>query len=63
MDRRENPIVQAIRYSVEAGKLRAYVRKNGEGLEGFLRLADRNSNFSSHCLTEWVAARRGGADA
>lgn len=43
-------IEQAIMHGAEAGKLRAYVRENGGGLAGLLRLADRHSTASARAL-------------
>lgn len=45
-------ILRAIRAGAEAGKLRAYVRKNGgdRGLAGLLRLADRHSEVARAAL-------------
>lgn len=42
----------AIAHAVEAGKLRTYVRKNGGGLAGLVRLADRHSGEASRVLRE-----------
>lgn len=36
-------ITEAIMHGAEAGKLRAFVRKNGSDLTGLVRLADRHS--------------------
>lgn len=36
-------IEQAIMHAARAGKLRGYVRKNGDGLTGLIRLADKES--------------------
>lgn len=55
-------ITEAIRHAAEAGKLRAFVRKNGSGLRGLERLADRHSELARDALTEiagaWQAAER-----
>ena len=48
-------IEQAIRHAAEAGKLRAYVRKNGAGLRGLERLADRHSGAAATALTTMLA--------
>jgi hypothetical protein len=45
-------ITQAIRHAAEAGKLRAFVRKNGSGLQGLERLADRHSSAATTALDE-----------
>lgn len=46
-------IETAIRHAVQAGRLRDYVRNNGEaGLGGLLRLADRNSRLATAALGE-----------
>lgn len=37
-------IERAIMHGAAAGKLRAYVRENGGGLGGLMRLADRHSS-------------------
>jgi hypothetical protein len=42
----------AIMHAVEAGKLRTYVRKNGGGLAGLVRLADRHSAATTAALNE-----------
>lgn len=46
----ENWIETAIMHGAEAGKLRAYVRENGGGLAGLMRLADRHSEDSANAL-------------
>lgn len=45
-------IERAIRHAAEAGKLRAYVRKNGSELRGLERLADRHSGAAATALNE-----------
>lgn len=40
----------AIEHAVEAGKLRTYVRRNGGGLAGLEKLADRHSAASKAAL-------------
>ncbi len=45
-------IAEAIRHGAEAGKLRAFVRKNGEtGLAGLVRLADRHSELARTAMS------------
>lgn len=48
---------QAIMHGAAAGKLRAYVRKNGSGLAGLEKLAERHSSMA-HGLLGTVAAER-----
>ena len=52
-------IERAIRSAAEAGKLRSYVRKNGTGLAGLERLADRHSAASSAALKDFMTALTG----
>lgn len=52
-----NPIERAIVHAARAGKLRAYVRDNGDGLRGLVRLADRQSELSAGALAAWSAAQ------
>lgn len=52
-------IEQAIRAGAEAGKLRKYVRQNGEtGLAGLIRLADRHTAAATAALNK-VAGESG----
>lgn len=39
-------IGRAIMHGAVAGKLRAFVRENGDGLQGLARLADRHSELA-----------------
>lgn len=48
-------IRQAVMHAVEAGKLRTYVRENGDGLAGLERLADRHSSAARAALETFVA--------
>jgi hypothetical protein len=45
-------IRQAIEHAVQAGKLRTYVRENGNGLAGLERLAGRHSAAASRALEQ-----------
>ena len=50
-------IERAIRHGVQAGRLREYVRKNGEtGLAGLVRLAERHDGLATAALGELVGA-------
>lgn len=49
-------IERAIMHAAEAGKLRAYVRKNGSGLAGLTRLAARHSAAASAALDKLADA-------
>lgn len=49
-------IEQAIMAAAEAGKLRQYVRENGDaGLAGLKRLADRHSAAGKAALNQFAA--------
>lgn len=55
-------IETAIRHAVQAGRLRDYVRNNGEaGLGGLLRLSERHSRLATAALEEVGTARLDGA--
>lgn len=49
----------AIMHGAAAGKLRAYVRKNGEGLAGLIRLADRHTAAATAALGKVRDAQAG----
>lgn len=56
-------IERAIMHAVEAGKLRTYVRENGDGLAGLERLAARHSADSSAALMTVLTRQALGAAA
>lgn len=51
----------AIEHGAAAGKLRAYVRENGSGLAGLIRLAERHSAAGAAAIAK-MAAETGGED-
>lgn len=51
-------IRKAIMHGAAAGKLRAYVRENGGGLDGLEKLADHLSELSAARLDEVVGERQ-----
>jgi hypothetical protein len=52
-------IERAIMHAAESGKLRVFVRKNGEtGLAGLVRLADRHTALATAALNK-VAGKSG----
>jgi hypothetical protein len=52
-------IADAIRHGAEAGKLRAFVRKNGTGLAGLTRLADRHTAAATAALEKVAGSATG----
>lgn len=47
-------IAVAIEQGIRAGKLRTFVRKNGDGLSGLVELANRHSALGKAALDEFV---------